>query len=129
MKKIFLGSLMATFMLLIAAPASADSVLHIWHCKLNDGKTTEELMAASQAWLKAARTMDGGSDAKVSLGFPIAANAADGVFTFVFSLPDTKTWGVFMNEFGDSVAGEADEAWTEVAACSKSSLVASVAVE
>jgi len=129
MKKAFLGSFIASLMFLFTAPASADSILHIWNCKLNEGKTDDDLVAVSQAWLKAARTMDGGADASVSLGFPLAADAGDGMFSFVFRVDDAKTWGVFMNDYENSAAGEADEAWAEVATCSKSSLIDSVDVE
>ena len=129
MKKAFIGSFTAALMLLFTAPAFADSILHIWSCELRDGKTNDDLVAVSEAWLKAAKGMDGGADVQVTLEFPIAADAGDGEFSFVLTIDDTKTWGVFNNDYGDSAAGEADEAWFEVATCSKSSLWTSVDIE
>ena len=129
MKMRLIASLTATVMFLFAVPASADSVLQIWECNLNDGKTGADLVAVSSAWLKAAKTMEGGEDMKVTVEFPIAANAGDGDFFFVMAVDDTKTWGIFNNDYADSPAGIADEAWGEVATCSSSSLWASVDIE
>jgi hypothetical protein len=129
MKKITIASLTACVMLLFTAPVHADSVVQIWTCKLNDGKTRDDLVAVSSAWLKAAKTMDGGDAIQVSLEYPVAAEGGDGSFNFVMIIADTKTWGVFNNDYSDSPAGEADEAWGEVATCSSSSLWASVDID
>lgn len=129
MKKALIGTFAASLMLLSSAAAFADSVVQVWNCQLNDGKTTDELVAVSSAWLKAAKSMDGGANFEVSLEFPIAANAGDGQFNFVLIVADTKTWGLFNNNYSESVAAEADDAWGEIATCSNSDLWASVDIE
>ena len=129
MKKIIIASLTASVLFLFAAPAYADSILQLWSCKLNDGKTGADVIAASSAWLKAAKTNEGGEDIEVFVDFPIAADAGDNDFTFVLVVADTKTWGVFNQDYLDSPAGEAEEAWSEVATCSVSSLLESVEIE
>ena len=129
MKKIIIASLTASVMFLFTAPAYADSIVQLWSCKLNDNKTTADLVAVSSVWLKAAKSMEGGKDLEAYLEFPIAADAGGGDFTFVMVVADTKTWGVFNHDYPDSPAGEADEAWGEVATCSASSLWASVEIE
>ena len=129
MKKIIIASLTASVMFLFTAPAYADSIVQLWSCKLNDGKTEADVVAASSVWLKAAKTNEGGEDIEAFVDFPIAADAGDGDFTFVLVVADTKTWGVFNNDYLDSPAGEAEEAWGEVATCSASSLWASVEIE
>jgi hypothetical protein len=129
MKKCKFASLAALLMFLFTAPAYADAVLHIWQCKLNDGKTPADVVAVSSDWLKAARSMEGGADLEVSLEFPIAADAGDGDFSFVLVAADTRTWGIFNQDYVDSPAGEADEAWGEVATCSKSSMWNSVEIK
>ena len=96
---------------------------------MRDGKTNDDLVAVSEAWLKAAKSMDGGADVQVTLEFPIAADAGDAKFSFVLMVDDTKTWGVFNNNYANSAAGQTEEAWGEVATCSKSSLWASVDIE
>lgn len=129
MKTKLASALTAAAMILIAAPASADSLVHMWHCQLNDDQTVAELEAVSADWLKAARGMKGGEEIEVYLEFPIAADAGDGQFSFVMIIADAKTWGIFMNDYDGSPAAEADEAWSEVAACSGSSVWASVEIE
>jgi len=129
MKKIIIASLTASVMFLFTAPAYADSIVQLWSCKINDGKTEDDLVAASSAWLKAAKTNEGGEDIEAFLDFPIAADYGDDDFTFVLVVADTKVWGAFNHDYFDSPAGEAEEAWGEVATCSASSLWASVKVE
>lgn len=124
-----LRALAITVVLCISAPVYADSVLHIWSCQLEDGKTNADALAASSVWLKAARAMPGGKDVIVSLDFPLAANTGDGSFAFVLMLADAKTWGLFMNDYEGSAAAEADAVWGEVASCSRSEIWASVDVE
>lgn len=129
MKKGILASLVASMMLLFTTAVFADAVLHIWSCKLNDDKTQADAIAVSSVWLKAARSMPGGVDLKVSLSFPLAAHAGGGDFNFVLVAADTKSWGVFFNDYDDSAAAEADAAWDEVATCNRSGLWQSVSVE
>ena len=129
MKKIIIASLTASVMFLFTAPVYADSIVQLWSCKLNDDKTFADLEAVSSAWLKAAKSMEGGEDLEAFLEYPIAADAGGGDFTFVMVVADTKTWGVFNNDYPDSPVGEADQAWSEVATCSSSSLWESVEIE
>lgn len=129
MKRCILGSLAALSMILFTASAYADSVIQVWTCKLHDGKTVDEVEKVSSAWLKAAKSMEGGEDLEVSLEFPLAANTGNGSFNFVLVAADAKTWGVFNNDYDDSPAAEVDDAWFEVASCSSSSLWQSVDIE
>jgi hypothetical protein len=121
MKKMILGSLTALMLFSFAASSSAN-VIQIWSCKLKPGKTTAELETHSSAWLKAARSMKGGKDLEVFLDFPLAAPAGEGEFQFVLIAADTKTWGLFNNDYGDSAAAKADAKWNDVASCSNSEL-------
>jgi hypothetical protein len=129
MKKIIIASLTASVMFLFTAPAYADSIVHLWSCKLNDGKTGADVIAASSVWLKAAKSNEGGEDIEAFVEFPIAAGTGDYDFTFVLVIADTKTWGVYNYDYLNSPAGEAEEAWGEVATCSASSLWESVEIE
>ena len=116
-------------MILLSTAASADSVVQLWNCKVDDNKTPADVVAVSSAWLKAAKSMEGGEDLEVFVEFPMAANAAFGEFTFVLVSADAKTWGLFNNGYADSPAAEADEAWNAVASCSSSSLWESIKIE
>jgi hypothetical protein len=129
MKKVTIASLTASVMFLFIAPAYGDSILQIWTCELNDNKTQADVIAASSVWLKAAKNNEGGEDIEVSLEFQIVGDAGDAAFFFVLSVADTKTWGVFNHDYPDSPAGQAEEAWADVATCSESTLSASVDIE
>ena len=129
MKKVTIASLTASVMFLFIAPAYGDSILQIWTCELNDNKTQADVIAASSVWLKAAKNNEGGEDIEVSLEFSIVGDAGVADFFFVLSVADTKTWGVFNHDYPDSPAGQAEEAWADVATCSESSLSASVDIE
>ncbi len=131
MKKRIIASLTASVMFFFTASAFAD-VLHVWTCELNDGKTFDDAVEVSSAWLEVAKSMEGGEDFEVFLDFPIAANAGDGSFNFVLVAADAITWGVwFGNAFAhaDSPIVEANAAWSEAAACSSTSLWNSVEIE
>ena len=129
MKKIIIALLTASVMFLFTAPAYADSILQIWDCELNDNKTPADVIVASSVWLKAAKKNEGGADIEVTLEFQMVGDSGDGDFYFVLSIADTKAWGVFNYDYADSPAGQAEEAWAEVATCSESSLSASVDIE
>ena len=129
MKKRIIALLTASVMFMFTIPVHADSVVQIWSCELHDGKTMADIVELSSAWLKAAKEMEGGEDLEVTLEFPMAANVSNDSFNFVLTAADTKTWGVFMNDYSDSAATEVDEAWFEVASCSSSSLWNSIDME
>ncbi len=129
MKKVTIASLTVSVIFFFIAPAYGDSVLQIWECELNDNKTSADLIAASSVWLKAAKKNEGGADIEVSLEFQIVGDAGDAEFYFVLSVADTKTWGLFNHDYPDSPAGQAEEAWSEVATCSENSLSASVDIK
>jgi hypothetical protein len=126
MKRIIIGGF---FVLLISAPAMADATLQIYSCNLAPGHTGDEVIALSEEWLKAARTMEGGADLEVSLEFPLAASSGEGSFNFVLSAPNPAVWGVFTNGYLGSAAAEADENWEGVATCDEITLWASVDIE
>ena len=129
MNKFISGLFAALFLFSITLSAHADNVVQVWNCSLNEGKDGDDAMAVSSAWLKAAKTMKGGKDLKVFVDWPMAAHSGDGGFNFVLIAPDAKTWGLFNNDYGDTPAAKADEAWAEVATCSGSSLWQSITVK
>lgn len=108
--------------------AYADTIVQLWTCTLNDDKTREDLMEASSRWLEAARRNEGGDDVRAFVEYPIAADTVDD-FTFVLVLPDTKAWGAFNHNYTETPAGQGEEAWSEVATCSSSSIWGQVEVE
>ena len=104
--------------------AHAKSV-EVWSCKLNDGKTFDDLMVASSAWLAATKSMEGSEGIKAYHEYPVVTHAGDGGFNFVVVLPDHEAWGKLTKAYPGSAAQKADEAWGEVATCKGNSLWAS----
>lgn len=129
MKNRLFAAFASALVFLLAAPVYADSIVHIWSCTLEEGKTPSDAVDVSKAWLKAAQGMKGGKDIEVYLEAPIAANVGDGSFNFVLIIPDATTWGVFNDAYENSTAAEADEAFAQVAGCSSSSLWESIKIE
>ena len=105
----------------LCASANAD-VVQVYKCTLNDGKTSDDVIKASSAWLTAAKSMKGGGELKVYVEFPLAASPVPDGFNFVMIAPDAESWGVFQGGYESSAAAKAYEAWYETAQCSGSSL-------
>lgn len=111
-----------------AGSVYADAVVQVWTCTLKEDKAPAELMAASSRWLEAARSNENGDDISVFIEYPIATESADNfLFTVVF--PDSRAWGAFNHNYSQSPAGQAEEAWSEVATCSDSSIWGQVEIE
>jgi len=123
-------SMLVASVLLIAyiSPARADSVVQLWTCELNEGKTQVELMEVSVAWMNAVQSMDGAEGFEGYLEFPIVSDNLD-VFTFVLIADNAKNWGAFEDAYEGSAAAEADEVWGDIADCSTSTLWNSVKIE
>lgn len=119
-------SIATTTLLLLSMSASAD-VAQVWQCKLVDGKTDDDLMALSESWLEAAKGLN--ESASVRVYFPIAADAQENSFIFVFYLPDFTSWGEFNDAYPESPVAKVDQGWNETAPCKVSGLWLTTDVE
>jgi len=119
--KTIIRTISVLILLGLCASANAD-VVQVYKCTLNDGKTSDDVIKASSAWLTAAKSMKGGGELKVYVEFPLAASPGPDGFNFVMIAPDAESWGVFQGGYESSAAAKADEAWYETAQCSGSSL-------
>ena len=108
--------------------ANAD-VIEVWRCQLNDGKTAEDLNAASSAWLAAVKSMDGGAEVQAFHNFRVVGNIGDDGFLFISITPDLAVWGNLAKAYPGSAAQKADVAWAEVAECEGNTLWASEEVK
>jgi hypothetical protein len=104
--------------------ANAKSV-EVWNCKLNDGKSFDDLMVVSSAWLAATKSMEGAEEIEAFHEYPVVTNAGEGGFNFVVILPDLVAFGKLAKAYPGSASQKADEAWGEVATCKGNSLWAS----
>ena len=122
MRNTIFRTIAVLLLVLIAVPAQAYNLLHIWNCTMEDGKTMDEVDAVSLAWLNAAKGMKGGEEFTVYIDTPVAANAGDGRFDFVLIAPSFQSWGVFNEGYDGSAAQAADEAFGDVASCQSSAV-------
>ena len=119
MRKI-IASIATATLLLLSMSASAD-VAQVWRCTFADEATGDALIALSEEWLAAAKEINDSASAKVY--FPIAADAEENSYIFVFYLPDFTAWGEFSDAYPDSAAATVDERWDdEVGPCDISGL-------
>lgn len=112
-------SVAAATLLLLSTSASAD-VAQVWSCSFADEINSDALEAISKEWLEKARDID--ENASVRAYFPVAADADEGDYVFVFYLPTFAAWGAFMDAYPDSSVAEVDSRWTEVGPCDVSGL-------
>ncbi|MDH3639204.1 MAG: hypothetical protein OES09_12205 [Gammaproteobacteria bacterium] len=122
MKRMIIASLTASLMFLFTAPVYADSVQHQWFCHRLDTATMDDVIAATAVWFKAAKKNKGAENIKVSLKFPVAVDTIDGDFIQQITFPDLKAWAEFTDNYKDSPAGKAEEAWYKVANCQGSEI-------
>jgi len=128
MKRKSAGLLTTFVMFLFAAPVFGDSIVHTWTCKLHDGKSMDDMMGASSAWLKVVKSVEGGENVKLFLEYPIVANTVDGSFNFVVVADKLGPMAITWSLTSDILEG-AEDTWWEFAACSASSLWQSIEIE
>jgi len=130
MKKIIPLALVALFSTL-AIPAHAIEAWQAFNCVIEDDQKTEkDVIAGAEKWLKAARTMEGGKDLRVSVHFPVAAGGAgDSDFKLILVAPSFKAWGTFWDGYDGSPANKVDQEAKEITNCTKSQLFEGVVIK
>ena len=118
MRKI-ITSIAAATLLVLSMSASAD-VAQVWRCTFADDATGDDLIALSEEWLAAAKEINDAASARVY--FPVAGNAEEGEYVFVFYLPDFTAWGEFSDAYPDSPVAEVDSRWDGLGPCDVSGL-------
>ena len=63
------------------------AVVEVWQCQLKDGKTADELRAASSAWLAAVKSMEGGAEVEAYHNFSVVAYNGENGFNFISITP------------------------------------------
>ena len=115
---------------MLAAPAYATEAWQAFSCQLeDDDKTEADVVAAAKKWLKAARTMKGGEELRVSVHFPVAAAAGDSDFKMILIAPSLKAWGTFWDGYKGSPAHKVDQETDEITTCPSSRLFEGVVIE
>jgi hypothetical protein len=129
MKKTIPYALMA-LLSTAAFPAHATEAWQAFDCVLEEDETEKEVIAAAEKWLKAARSMEGGEELRVSVHFPMAAGGAgDSDFKLILVAPSFKAWGTFWDGYEGSPAHKVDQESDEITTCTKSRLFEGVVIE
>lgn len=129
MIKTIVQSVLISTLAMVAAPAHSAEAWQVFDCELEDDKTEADVFAAAKKWLKAARTMKGGEELRVSIHFPMAAASGDSDFKLIVKAPSFAAWGTFWDGFEGSPAHKVDQENDEITACPSSALFEAVAIE
>lgn len=112
-----LKAVVAAVLLVFSSAAMADSYVQVINCKLKEGKTAEEAQALNGKWLTWAREVAGTDDIQSSFAATVVGDL--GGFSWVDSYPSLVAWA----KVSEADNEELDEAFGELADCTKSSLV------
>jgi hypothetical protein len=123
--------LMLVFMLMIvAAPTFAAEATQMWKCEMDDDASEADVIAGAAAWLKAAKTMEGGKNLRASVYFPVAVNATGEVDAFfIVAAPSFAEWGTFWDNYSGSPAEAQDMKNRDDVVCPDSALWESIRIE
>ena len=123
--------LVVVVVMVVAAPAYANEITHIWQCEMEDGTTEEQVEELAQVWLEGARKMEGGEGFNVAVFFPVVVgNTGQTDFYFVATAPSFTEWGKFWDAYDDdSPVAKADEMNAGKVICPDSALWEAVKIE
>jgi hypothetical protein len=104
--------------------ANADSSYReVWTCKLQEGKTMDDVRAANSKWV---RFMNANVDKGITshiITNVVGGNATVGAFGYVDSFPNLEVWATAKSATEGNEEGEAiDAELAEVAECADNSL-------
>jgi hypothetical protein len=129
MKK-FMLLMLASVLMVLAAPVYSDSVIEVYECEQDDDTTDERVEEMVEEWLKAARGMKGGENLEVYINFPISAgNIGETDITMVLVAPSFAEWGTFQDNYDGSAADDIDQKYRDDVDCPSSTLWESMKVE
>jgi len=93
------------------APFGEGRAVQWWRCELLKDATEEQVLEHAQKWLAAARTVKGGKNLQMIVNFPVVVNATGKVdLLLMLAAPNFEERGEFWDNYGDSAAGDAEEA-------------------
>jgi hypothetical protein len=123
--------MLVPMLMIVAAPAYAGEAMQMWRCEMDDDTSEEEVIAMTQEWLKAAKTMPGGAGLKAYVNFPVAVNAIGQVdVLFVVVAPSFAEWGKFWDSYSGSEAhAEMEKRTHDKIVCPDSALWESVKIK
>ena len=112
-----------SLLMMVAGPAWAGTgAVAVYTCSQGDDASEDDVDAAAEAWLAAAKKVKGGEQLEVVIMYPLAATMGESDFMFLVKAPSITAWGTFMDNYeGDALAKE-DKQFADVASCADSAL-------
>ena len=120
MKKSVTVTPVALFTLCLSGIAAADSIVESWSCKVEEGKTIEDVQAINSKWLKWINKNVDGGEIISSVGTSVVGDA--GMFLFVDTYPDLATWAAAKEALDSEAGEELDGLFDGVSECSENRL-------
>jgi hypothetical protein len=123
--------LLVALLLVVAIPAYSGEAVQMWKCEMDEDTTEEQVEAHAQAWLTAAKKIEGGASLKAFVYFPVAVNSVgDTDFMFIVVAPSFAEWGKFWDNYltSDEFA-EVEKLHQDLIACPDSAVWESIAVK
>jgi hypothetical protein len=130
MKKLWLSIIMTVFAFGVT-PALSDEAWQTYECRIDsEGDATEDdVIAAAEKWLAAARKVPGGEKLELRVLIPHAAASAHTDFLYVLWAPSFESWGRFWDNYEGTEAHKIDEESDEITDCPSSRLFESVRIK
>ena len=113
---------MISLMMMVATPAWSGAAVAIYTCQQDDSASEADIIAATAAWLHAAKGMNSGKNLDAFAMFPVAATMGESDFMFVVTAPTFGEWGTFMEGYEGSAAAKEDKKFADIADCTDSAL-------
>ncbi len=121
MKKLITSLTAATVLSLAAGAAMAETTFEeVWTCKLEEGKTVEDVQVINSRWLKFVNDKAGKGKIRSSVVMAQVGNID--MFLFVDTYPDLATWAATKEALRSEEGQALDEAFEGVSDCSENRL-------
>jgi len=127
--KMFIRLLIVSLLMVMAAPAWADSALHALTCEQDEETTDDQVEAIATEWFKAAKAVKGGEQLEFYLNFPVAAKTGEVDVAMIIIAPSFTEWGTFMDNYPGSAAEAIDDKYEDDLDCGNGTLWESVKIE
>ena len=120
--KIFTRLIIVSILMMVAAPAWTDGVMHVVLCDQDEEVTDDQVEAIAAEWFKAAKAVKGGENLALRLNFPVAAKAGEVDVAIMLIAPSFAEWGAFMDNYAGSAAEDIDSKHQDGLDCANGTL-------
>lgn len=100
--------------------APKDRYVEMWHCKVEDGKTMEDVKAANAKWVEHVNATVEGGDIDSYILTPVVGKR--GGFMYADSFPSVEAWNSSRQAMKSEAGKAIDKELEEAADCSSNSL-------